>query len=512
MSSDRKDLVPLAALLLLGSVAFVHLLALPAFEDEGSQLRWISRIIEAGEWRQPLNEGKPLEAWPMVPWVWLGLPALTVTRVTHVLAGMIGAVLTYQLAFALAGRWAAFASGVLFALCPFVVYLQRFALSDIFLCAGGIWVLVSVMRFIESRSWSQAAALGSGMALSAVCKLPVGFFFVIAVPVAMLILPARERSQMLCRPVLSKLAAAYLPVVGLALAVTLVALIRVQQGKSAGFGLTDLVGISMGRYSDIAASMGVAPVSLINELTTQLTWPVTIIGSAGLVAAVFLNGWRQRWLIAMGLLPLLGIGFFATFWYPRYLLFTLPPLIVGAVCGWSSLTHRLWRWRRAVRYAVFALCAGCMGHQSALIIFKPVAARWSPVDRFQYFEGWGSGYGYPEAAKFLVTAAHAPPDIFALDGHSAYQLRSYLPAQWGARIRPIFYGPDGKMLGSESARLANLLGSTPAWIVISPQLLQVYLDSSFGPGNLAQFSLRQIASFDKPAARSQLAIYEATPR
>jgi len=32
---DRNDIVPIGALLLIGSFAFVHLMALPAFEDEG---------------------------------------------------------------------------------------------------------------------------------------------------------------------------------------------------------------------------------------------------------------------------------------------------------------------------------------------------------------------------------------------------------------------------------------------------------------------------------------------
>jgi hypothetical protein len=63
---DRYEILPIAALLLLGSLAFVRLMALPAFEDEGSQLRWVWRIIEAGEWLQPLGDGKPLEAWPLV--------------------------------------------------------------------------------------------------------------------------------------------------------------------------------------------------------------------------------------------------------------------------------------------------------------------------------------------------------------------------------------------------------------------------------------------------------------
>ncbi len=80
MNWQRRDLLPLVALGILGSFAFVHLLAVPAFEDEGSQIRLIYRIIDAGEWLQPLNDGKPLEAWLMVPWVWLGLPVLAVVR------------------------------------------------------------------------------------------------------------------------------------------------------------------------------------------------------------------------------------------------------------------------------------------------------------------------------------------------------------------------------------------------------------------------------------------------
>ena len=53
--------------MLIGSLAFLNLMALPTFEDEGTQLGWISRLIDAGEWQLPLAEGKPLEDWPMAP-------------------------------------------------------------------------------------------------------------------------------------------------------------------------------------------------------------------------------------------------------------------------------------------------------------------------------------------------------------------------------------------------------------------------------------------------------------
>jgi 4-amino-4-deoxy-L-arabinose transferase-like glycosyltransferase len=506
----RKELLPIAVLLFLGSIPFIHLMALPAFEDEGSQLRWIWRLIAMGEWLQPLVDGKPLEAWPMVLLVRLGLPPLMAIRAVHVLAGMIAAVLTYRLAFELSDRASAFVSGALLAICPFLVYLQRLALSDVFMCAAGIWVLLSIIRFIRSPTGWHAVEFACGLVLAAFCKFPVGFVFLIALPLALMLMPPHERRRLLRPPALTKVLAAHAPIALLIVVVIAVAVIRLRRGQSPGFGLQDLIGVGMGQYHDIAAVIGVPRINLVGELAAQLSWPVMVIGLIGLAAGALLDDWGRRWLIVVGAAPMLGIGLLAEFWYPRYLLFTLPPLIIGAVSGWRSLSLRMGRFRRPVEFAVLAVCAGFMGRQSALIIFDPVAARWSAVDRFQYFEGWSSGYGYPEAAKFILAAPDAPLMIYSLDGHSAYQLRTYLPAEWGPRVTPVFYGQGGDTLRSEEARLVNLFSRAPVWIVVPEPLLQGYLDSSFGRMNLAQIHLRLIAEFDKPGSRARLAIYEAT--
>jgi 4-amino-4-deoxy-L-arabinose transferase-like glycosyltransferase len=506
----RYDILPIAALLLLGSLAFVNLTALPAFEDEGSQLRWVRRIIEAGEWLQPLGEGKPLEAWPLVPVVRLGFHPLIAARAFHVLAGMIGAALIYGLARQMTGRWSAFATAVLFVLCPFEVYLQRLALSDSFMCAAGIWVLLNVIRFVERPDQRRAILLAVSLVLEAFCKFPVGFFFLIAAPTALLLMPSQKRRELLRPPALRNLLGAHAPAVLLAVAVVVAGFIRVRSGHSAGFGLQDLMGIGAGRYHDIAATIGIARPNLASELSSQLSWPVTVMGLIGLVAAACLNDWRKRWLIMIGLLPMLGIGLIAKFWFPRYLLFTIPPLIIAAVAGWQELSLRAGRFRRPVQFAALAVCVGFMGRQSALLILNPLGARWSPVDRFQYFEGGGSGYGYPEAAQFLLRATNPPKMIYSLDGHSAEQLRAYVPASWTHRINPVFYGPDGRELRSDDERVENLLDHAPAWIIISEGLLQGYLASTFGSANTDRIDLRQIAVFDKPGSRARLAVYAVT--
>jgi hypothetical protein len=249
------------------------------------------------------------------------------------------------------------------------------------------------------------------------------------------------------------------------------------------------------------------------ELTTQLSWPVTVVALIGVAAAGLLGDWRHRWLLAVGLLPMIGIGLLAHFWYPRYLLFTLPPLIIAAVSGWRCLALRTGRLRGLVEVTLLLVCVGCMGWQSAHLILDPITARWSSLDRMQYFEGWSSGYGYPEAAKFISAATDAPERIYSLDGHSAFQLRNYLPSRWNSRITPIYYADSGQHLGSEPARLQNLLEHTPAWIVIPAQLLNGYLVSTFGRPDLQSvIHLQRIAVFDKPGGRVQLAIYRVTRR
>jgi 4-amino-4-deoxy-L-arabinose transferase-like glycosyltransferase len=510
MRTCRNDIVPIGALLLIGSFAFVHLMALPAFEDEGSQLRLVWRLIEAKEWLQPLSEGKPLEAWLMAPLVRLAGQPLAAIRALHVLVGMLGAVLTYQLGALVTDRSTAWVSGALFALCPFVVYLQRLALSDILLCTAGIWVLVSALKLAESPTWPRAAVLASSLVVAAFCKFPVGFVFLIPMPVALALLPATERRRLLEAPPLTRLLAAHAPVAILAVAVAVVAGIRWRSGRSPGFGLQDLFGIGMGQYQSIGAGSGGPRPNLLRELTAQLSEPVAAIGLIGLGASAIFGDWRQRWLIAVGALPMLTIGLFAEFWYSRYLLFTLPPLIVAAVSGWRSLAAHAGRLRRACELGVLALCVVFMSQQTARLILEPAAANWSRLDRYQYLEGPGSGYGYPEAARFIVAAAAPPSIVYSLDGHSAYQLRNYLPPAWNPRVSPIFYAIDGKELRSEAERFANLSTRTPAWLIIPKQLLHHYLVSSFGEKNADRIRLREIATFEKPGRETQLALYEIT--
>jgi hypothetical protein len=499
--------LPLAALGAVVSASLFHLMALPAFEDEGTQMRMVWRILEAGEWLAPLNEGKPLEAWPMLPLAWLGLPLLESLRAVHVLAGFLAAALTFRLACAAGcGRAGALSAGLLLALCPFTVYLERLALSDMLLCAAGAWALLRALELLEAPTHANAAALAAAWLLGALAKMPVGFVFVIHVPLALAVMGAEQRRRSLRAGTRRLLGLAYLPVAALAVIVAAAALWRMHAGRSPGFGLQDLVGLGAGGYSDVAAAFGVERPSLAGELLAQLGWPVVALALAGIAAGALLGGVRERWLTAAGMLPMLAIGLLAHFWFSRYLLFTFPPLIVVAVRGWQLASRRPWgAWARAGALAAVAVL---LGGRSLALIDQPLAARWSRIDRIQYIEGWSSGYGYPEAARFIAARTDAPGRVYSLDGHSAYQLRTYLPGSWRRRVMPVSYADDGRGLTGEEARLDNVIAHAPVWILVAEPLLDRYLAASFGRAGLDRIEIVPVASFAKPDSGIRLAIYE----
>jgi hypothetical protein len=120
-------------------------------------------------------------------------------------------------------------------------------------------------------------------------------------------------------------------------------------------------------------------------------------------------------------------------------------------------------------------------------------------------EGWGSGYGYPEAAAYVRAAVQPPEIIYALDGHSAAQLQTYLPRHWQPRVQPLFYGPDGHELPDAAQRRANLLAHLPAWIIVPEPLFDRSLTAAIADPQGLQ--LHRLAAFDKPGRRTQLALY-----
>ncbi|MGH2521887.1 MAG: hypothetical protein ACRDH2_05225, partial [Anaerolineales bacterium] len=329
-------------------------------------------------------------------------------------------------------------------------------------------------------------------------KFPVGFLFLVAMPLALIVMPHAARVLVFSPASRLKLFVAYTPAMLLLVFVLAVAIMRARVGQPPGFGLTDLFNRthSASRVETIAAN---GP-RLLEELTAQLTWPVVLLATPGIAAALWKGSPYQRWLTLMGFVPIAGIVFVASQWFGRYVLTALPPLTVSAVCGWQWLLAHGGRLKTALATTALAICVSLMGYQSALLILDPLHARWSPIDQYGYITGPASGYGFAEAATY-VQHADPPPLIYAFDVATAMQLRSGLPPEWAGRVEQL-YVIDGRSLSLEE-RKARLLTLTPAWLV-TPEALDP-------KDSYVASHLRPVAAFERPGGQTAVMLYEVNP-
>ena len=494
MASRKTDLLAVMALVFIGLLPFINLLGLPPFVDEGCHIWWVERVVEEGDWVRPFDAGKPFEAWLPVPFVWLGAEPLTVMRILHVTAGLVCVLLVYVLAARIATRTTAFVSVVLTAVCPFIVFYQRLALTEIYLCAAGLLTLLFVIWFWQEQTWKSAILLGVSLVLAAFAKFPIGFVFMASVPLALIVMPESDRAKLLAPEGQLKLLVAYAPVGLLLCGVIVVVVLRLQLGLRPGFGLIN-IGYqteSVNRVATILANLH----QLLDVLVVQVTWPVVILASVGVIFTFLKGNAYQRWLVIMGIVPIVGMMLVSSVWFARYLVFVVPPLIVGAVCGWGILLEPLGKAKNVVAAVLLVICGVLMGYQSVLIVLDPPSAR----GMGGYVSGWTSGYGYPELAHYLQDAPDTPPVVYTLDIVTAMQLRAQLPGEWAERVQQLHI-VDGKYLNMEEKQ-SYLLTKAPTWLV-APQALD-------NQDSFVANHLRRLIGFTRPYSQTQVTLYEVT--
>lgn len=460
--------------------------------DEAVHYWWVLRILEAGEWLRPLNVGKPLEAWLAAPLIFLlGGDPLIIMRSLHVLAGLLTAILTFPTAMIVTSSPSrALLSAVLVALCPFVVYLERMALVEIYLCAGGLLSIMAILRFWQTSDWKRAVFVGLALVLTAFAKFPIGFIFALWLPLAIIVASCEERRRLL-KP--REVSLALGPVVTLFGLVLCIAWMRVRQGLPPGFGLGLLH--QQSSYTEVETLLFWNLKRLLYELEAQLGWPALLLGVVGILISLVKGTRYQRWLAATGLLPWLGIVVIAREWSSRYLLFSIPPLVISAVAGWSSVLKSRW-----VKGVLVLIPLGFFSFQSVVLILDPPAARWSEGDRWGYIGGWPSGYGYAEAARYLCSSDLSLA-VYTLEVGTAMQLMMSLPPGCQVEIYQL-HVVDGNPVAPETRR-SLLLEKCPA-LLVAPDALD--------PSDELIAHTEYVTGFSKPCSLSQVALYKCVSR
>jgi hypothetical protein len=372
---------------ILGAVAvfaltrFLALERLPVFVDEARQMMW----ARAERVQRPMVMGKALQVWAITPLMNNQATSdLRWARAASGVAGCLALWTTYELGRRVGSGLTGALALWLYTLCPFTLFYDRMALGDVHLAAfAGLSALAAI---------SVAAGSGNGIWLGVCLGLSV---LSKATGVLALLSPLAAAGLLRTAPIATiakRLLTAYSICVALA---------------GYPFWLFVRRGIEIEQKSSIA---GIDPGKIVSNslqigtlLWSYWTPPVAVLVVVASLAALLRRDRLSIFLLFVAAVPLLFVAFGARTWYPRYVLFGTAPALVLA----ADLSSRVARRASHVRGAVtgcavggVALLVPAMRFDEALLR-DPSRAPLPTVERFQYVEGWPSGYGTVEAFRYV---------------------------------------------------------------------------------------------------------------
>lgn len=367
---------------------------LPMFVDESLHISWAMHIANGERLAQPWTHGRAVQVLAnslLFPWV--GDAYLWASRCLTAAFGAVTLLAILALARRLYDARTALLAGLLYVLCPMTLLYDRLVMADPVMSTFFALALAASARAVQGGRARDGLVAGVMAALVVFSK--ASGVLLLFVPVAAWLALSRP----LRRGVPALLASLV-----------------------AAFGL---VAWPLWRFMEASRSMaernvgggatGVAE-RLARNLAFVTDWfpgcwtlPIVLLAVAGAALALARRERQGLYLAAAWLLPMAVLVVTATFWYPRYILFAAVPAVVLAaraldwIVGWvaSRLGLAQGRPRHALLAAAAGLCLLPAVSVDRWLWTDPTRAAMPGLERFQFVEGWPSGYGVRETVRFV---------------------------------------------------------------------------------------------------------------
>ena len=390
--SRREGRSPLRAiglfLVFYFAIRIGSLASLPIFLDEAVHLQWAERLFREGRILRPVGSGRLLA----VAAYGLALPfedRLWAARLIASLAGALTLVFIMMLSHRLFGSRASAVAGALYLFSPFAIVYDRLALSDGFLTACITGMMLAIWTLAERPEDGAPRVLVAGTMVLAVLSKVSALLFFLTIPLGLLAL-ARDRAKALR-------SAAQACATGLVLASPMLWFFAQNGGEISSQHVVD---------PTVSASTIVATLLDMREwVLSYFTIPAVL---AALSSLVLLRDGRAVWLAGSVVLPFLLFALFSQPWSARYVLSTLPPLLILISGGIDAVASRLrpsFRAAAAVSLTTLALLLSLSFDRD--LVFNPERAPFPGDDRRQLVTGWPAGYGVRELSLRLKGEAAA---------------------------------------------------------------------------------------------------------
>jgi len=397
--TEWKTTITVCFVVLLAAFALraYNLNYLPIFGDEAIYIRWAQVMRAEATLRfLPLSDGKqPLFMWVVIPFLKLFSDPAFAGRFVSVLSGLAttaGIFATTYLVFK--SKKAAVFSAAIYALSPFGVFFDRLAMADAMLSSFGIWTLFFSVLFVKTLRLDAAMITGFALGGALLTKSPALFYAILLPSTWLLSSFPRKKDKFILH--LIKL-----------ILLTSVAVI-------VGYGMYNILRLGPNFHMiGLRNQDYVFPISHIWENPKdpfifhvkeigQWLWMLgPSVVSVLILAGTFLNLKKKPketlLLLAWAGVPLFAGAMYAKVFTARYILFSLPYLIVLAGLALDLKTKSLAKIATVV-FVLFVLHSLSINY---LILRDTQRAPLPRSERSGYLEEWTSGYGIKEVAFSL---------------------------------------------------------------------------------------------------------------
>jgi 4-amino-4-deoxy-L-arabinose transferase-like glycosyltransferase len=412
----KKDLLILIAL--IGLFLFTRLYQLdqlPIFADEAIYVRW-SQVMQAEPSLRflPLQDGKqPLFMWATIPFLKLFTNPLLAGRFVSILAG-IGSLLSvlflgYQLKL---DKRELILLGLFYIWVPFVFFFERMALVDSLLSAFGLWSFNLSLLLSGSERLDVAMLLGFALGGGLLTKSPAKIFALLSILTVLIGTIKKFKIKRLMKR-------GFLLTVSLIIAFMMYNILRLGPNfHMIGLRNQDYIW----SFSEVLQHpFRTFPSNMANSWRYYghyLTWPLFFISIFGLVKIgeriiknkkielIFL----PLWLFA----PLLGISAIARTFTARYILFTVPLLIILIIYGLRLV-------KRYVPNKAYRLLIPLLFIMPIIFNYhlwhNPVKAGLPEDEQRGYLEDWTAGWGIEDIGQYLKAQPKDKNIIVGTEGH-----------------------------------------------------------------------------------------------
>jgi len=406
-----KHFFPLIVLLVLYFVIRLqHLQAIPVFGDEAIYLRW-SQLIKNVETLRfvPLSDGKePLFMWlTAFTYKFISDP-LIAGRFLSVIFGSFTLITLYLFGLFFINYQVSIISSLVYILIPFTFFFDRLALPDNLLSFLGMLSLFFAFLLAKYPRLDLSLILGVVLGLSWLTKSPAIYFVVLAV--LTFVLFQKNNYQKIYFPLISAVMAFVIyNILRLGPQFSQIAL----RNRDYIWPLTEVLKHPfdplMPHIKDIFAIYG-----------EFISLPLIILGILGIFFSFKNKLFRHPLLLVVlwWILPILANAGIAKVFTARYILFTVPPLIILLATGiyyFFEYTREYFK-NRLPQILILAICFVFNIYSLYRISVKPFFVTLSSTEN-GYLSGWTSGWGIKDASTYLIQRSKIANVIVGTEGY-----------------------------------------------------------------------------------------------